>query len=60
MALYRGIEPMLLGEESTEGAMTKKAVRALRRLRRVAAGDPLVMVYGSENAPCDRLRIVTA
>lgn len=60
MALYRGVEPMLLKEEADAKGMAEKAVRALRRLRRVAAGDPLVLVHGSKNAPCDRLRIVTA
>jgi pyruvate kinase len=60
MALYRGVEPMLLDEETEAETMKGKAVKILRRLRRVAAGDPLVLVYGEENAPCDRLRIVTA
>lgn len=60
MALYRGVEPMLLKEEAEAKDMATKAVRLLRRLRRVAAGDPLVLVHGSKNAPCDQLRIVTA
>lgn len=60
MALHRGVEPMLLEEETEAEAMKRKAVRMLRRLRRVRAGDLLVLVYGAENAPCDRLRIVTA
>ncbi|MBE0602429.1 MAG: pyruvate kinase [Deltaproteobacteria bacterium] len=60
MALYRGVEPMLLAEETEAKNMAGKAVRILRRLRRVAAGDPLVLVHGSKNAPCDQLRIITA
>jgi pyruvate kinase len=60
MALYRGVEPMLLEEETEAEAMKRKALKILRRLRRVRAGDPLVLVYGEENAPCDRLRVVTA
>jgi pyruvate kinase len=60
MALYRGVEPFLY-EEATPGTrMAEGAVRHLRRLRRVAGGEPLVLVYGSENAHCDQLRIVTA
>ncbi len=60
MALYHGVEPVILGEEAEEKPMAEQAVRVLRRLRRIAAGDPLVLVYGSKEAPCDRLRIVTA
>ena len=60
MALYRGVEPMFLAEETDAKNMAGKAVRILRRLRRIAAGDPLVLVHGSKNAPCDQLRIITA
>ncbi len=60
MALYRGVEPMLLAEEAEEMAMARKAVKVLRSFRRIAAGDHLVLVHGSKDAPCDRLRIVTA
>ena len=59
MAFLRGVEPMLLGEESDQAVMGRKAVEALRKLNRVAAGDPLILVYGEKDAPCDRLRIVT-
>jgi pyruvate kinase len=60
MALYRGVEPMLLEEEAEAKDMARKAVNILRRLRRVSAGDPLVLVHGSKNAPCDQLRVVKA
>ena len=58
MAFLRGVEPMLLDEESNPVVMGHKAVEMLRRSRRVAAGDMLVLVYGAKDAPCDRLRVV--
>jgi len=58
MAFLRGVEPMLLDEESESIVMGHKAVEILRRLRRVVAGDTLVLVYGEKDAPCDRLRIM--
>jgi len=59
MAFLRGVDPMILEEESDPVTMGRKALDMLRRLRRVAVGDTLVFVYGEKDAPCDRLRIVT-
>jgi pyruvate kinase len=59
MALYRGVEPFLYGEVPPGTRIADGAVRLLRRLRRVRAGEPLVLVYGSESSHCDQLRVVT-
>ena len=60
MSLYRGVEPVFLtGEASTPGTI-ERAVRGLRRRRRVSPGDPLVVVHGTKEAPCDQMRIVRA
>jgi pyruvate kinase len=60
MAIFRGVEPFLFEEVTPGPRMADGAVRLLRRHRRVGRGEPLVLVYGSEAAHCDQLRIVTA
>ncbi len=60
VALYRGVEPLLFEGDPAAPDTVKRAVRLLRRFRRAAAGNPLVLVHGSEAAHCDQLRIVTA
>jgi len=60
MAFLRGVEPIYLGQESDMVVMGCKAIEILRKLKRVAARNALVLVYGEKDAPCDRLRIVTA
>jgi pyruvate kinase len=58
LALSRGVEPMVLRAVGTADGMIERAAGELRRLGRVAGGDRLVFVNGSDGGHGDRMRVV--